>query len=649
MKGFLDRLVNVLREWVEMDEEGKEQPNHGQSSPPPNAGVRIESSSHIHSNQHIPTSSSTAGGTLVNTNAATFLLRPCLLTIYGTAIVNINELRDNDILYLSLDGPKRLPHKHTVMMLLSCMGAKMDVNGMMGPQSDRMRQWYDEDEDECDDEYEEEELLEESDQVGLMRYAALGSSTQCSHQPSIRASRMGGNGKHSRHVAASRGRSNGGSAGSNSVAASVRAVGDAAGSHHHHAHHHHHQHGAHGPLSALHCHPIRILPTDLFVSILTFMSHDELLEASLVCQSWYKVIMDDDVVWRELCANVYYEREREKRRRRALEKGGNSGSLQPNVCTTAPVSQQTDATTTATVGPSNSASANGTPSDVADSTLAGGPAGASSQLGGPLEIPLDQIREIFHNRKRPPIYKRWKTYYRYYILFAGMISWDTTQCGPSIKFKNNNRTVHREDNVSYHWQTVRGSRAISIPTEEEQKKNGIYNPNNVDDMAIYEWEIEVNRFDKTNQNGWWIVISVATEEFGWRSSSPSSLVGYDNSNGFGYATNGDCLHCYSNPSLKFKQKYTCQPIQPFVPKSFGEGDVVKVRLQFCNKLYRDLLDPKMWVGATLEFFVNGTYVGQAFRNIEGKVFPAVSVLTNQCVTLRAVDPIADEWRKVVRG
>jgi len=345
---------------------------------------------------------------------------------------------------------------------------------------------------------------------------------------------------------------------------------------------------------------------ELYLLIFSFLDHkDILMNLALVCKQWNNDYAKSELLWKELCMNVYYYREK----RRRLYTG-----FTPNVLAN-------------TAGTYNNLSDTASLKD---------------------SFSLEDLRKMFLELVKPPMeYKSWKTYFRYYILWAGALTWDTTERGPNIKFLNQNMTVMREDNITYHWQTVRATIPIHIPTEKQKMTQGgvmISSANGItDDVALYEWEIIVNKFDRSHSNGWWIVIGLETEHFPYKESTPTNLIGYDRHMGWGYACgNGDSLHCYSNTSLKNKQPYTCDPVNAWMNVPYAQGDVVRVRVKFFTKCWVDAIDPKENIGATLDYFVNGKWMGQAFRNITGTVYPAVSLLTNQSVTLRHVDPILNK-------
>lgn len=238
-------------------------------------------------------------------------------------------------------------------------------------------------------------------------------------------------------------------------------------------------------------------------------------------------------------------------------------------------------------------------------------------------------------------------------------------------------TIYRDDNITYHWQTARTNLPIRIPSEESKpvrfkskllRKHGsilkkkiesssalrslatIQNSEEddlVEDLAVFEWEIAIEQFDKSHNNGWWIVIGLETSQFHYKDSTPTNLVGYDTNMGWGYAGgNGDTLHCYSNSVLKNSQSFTCDPLEPWVNVPYKEKDVVRVRVQYSTTRSHETTganyaigDAKEHVGASVFFSLNGRTLGQAFRNLTGVVYPAVSLLTYQSVTLRHVDPI----------
>ncbi|KAL0489711.1 hypothetical protein AKO1_011425 [Acrasis kona] len=330
---------------------------------------------------------------------------------------------------------------------------------------------------------------------------------------------------------------------------------------------------------------------DIYLLIFSFLDHkDILLTIALTCRQWNNDYAKSEALWKELCMNVQYYREQ---RRRLHSSFHNAFSIVGD--TSSPVSS----------------------------------------------FSLKEIKDTYRELARPPMeYKSWKTYYRYYSHWAGALTWDTTERGPNVKFQNQNLTVYRDDNITYHWQTVRSTTPIIIPTEKQ--KTGVMSALSgvSDDIAIYEWEIVINKFDKNHSNGWWVVIGLETEHFPYKESTPTNLVGYDRHMGWGYACgNGDALHCYSNVTLKNKQPFTCDPVTAWMNVPYGQGDVIRVRVKYFTKCCVDAIDPKENIGATLDYYVNDKWMGQAFRNITGVVYPAVSLLTNQAITLRHVDPI----------
>jgi hypothetical protein len=342
---------------------------------------------------------------------------------------------------------------------------------------------------------------------------------------------------------------------------------------------------------------------ELYLLIFSFLDHKDLLHVALVCKQWNNEYAKSELLWKELCMNIYYHREKRKRMYTGFSHNMNTGF-------------------------NNLTVDNASPKD---------------------SFALEDLRKLFIELAKPPMeYKSWKTYFRYYILWAGALTWDTTERGPNIKFQNQNMTVLRDDNITYHWQTVRATIPIHVPTEKQKMTQGgvmVSSSNGAvtDDVALYEWEIVVNKFDRNHGNGWWIVIGLETEHFPYKESTPTNLIGYDRHMGWGYACgNGDSLHCYSNTTLKNKQPYTCDPVNGWMNVAYAQGDVVHVRLKFFTKCCVDAIDPKENIGATLDYFVNGKWMGQAFRNITGTVYPAVSLLTNQAVTLRHVDPILNK-------
>ncbi|EFC40372.1 predicted protein [Naegleria gruberi] len=347
---------------------------------------------------------------------------------------------------------------------------------------------------------------------------------------------------------------------------------------------------------------IRLIP-ELYYQIFSFLTHKELaLGIGLVCKEFEREFAKNEMLWKEICMNVYSYYVKRK-----YQNVTNSKSL--DKC----------------------------------------PRFFS-------QTPLNEIKKRFMTvcEKPPCYYKSWKTYYRFFINWALKLCWDTCERGNNIKFKNNNATVYREDNITYHWQTVRTNLPIRIPTEIEKRKNGymtlpLISPLDLengdvdiitDDVAILEVEIKIEKFDKTNANGWWIVIGLETETFPYKESTPTNLVGYDRHGGFGYAGgNGDNLHFYSNTHLKHKQAFTCDPVVQWNNVPFNEGDIVKARVKYYLKAFEDAVDPKNNIGATLSWYLNGKCIGECFRNITGVLYPAVSLLTNQSVTLRCVDPM----------
>ncbi|KAL9651897.1 hypothetical protein ABK040_000243 [Willaertia magna] len=346
-------------------------------------------------------------------------------------------------------------------------------------------------------------------------------------------------------------------------------------------------------------HFIRLIP-ELYFLIFSFLSHKDLcLGVGLVCKEWDREYARNDIIWKELCMNVYCYYVK----RKFYKSGTDKITKFFATCS------------------------------------------------------LNELKKKFNEacEKPPCYYKSWKTYYRYFINWSLRITWDTCERGNNIKFKNNNATIYRDDNITYHWQTIRTNIPIRIPTEQEKRKNGYMSlpvtspfetsdeePDIItDDVSIYEFEIKIEKFDRSNANGWWIVIGLETEMFPYKESTPTNLIGYDRHGGFGYGGNGDSLHFYSNTHLKHKQAFTCDPVIPWsnVTSSFNEGDIIKCRVKHYTKAFEDAIDPKNNIGATLSWFLNGKYLGQCFRNITGTLFPAVSLLTNQCVTLRNVDPM----------
>lgn len=357
---------------------------------------------------------------------------------------------------------------------------------------------------------------------------------------------------------------------------------------------------------------------ELYLLIFSFLDHrDLLLHIALVSKQWNNDYAKSELLWKELCANVYYYREK----RRRLYTG-----FSPNMLVT--------------MNSNNTAGS---------SSFTNGLSVDTTSLSLRDSFSLEELRNMFMELIKPPMeYKSWKTYYRYYILWAGALTWDTTERGPNIKFQNQNMTVLRDDNITYHWQTVRATIPIHVPTEKQKMAQGgvmvsSLNGSVTDDVALFEWEIVVNKFDRSHSNGWWIVIGLETEHFPYKESTPTNLIGYDRHMGWGYACgNGDSLHCYSNTSLKNKQPFTCDPVNAWMNVPYSQGDIVRVRLKYFTKCCVDAIDPKENIGATLDYFVNGKWMGQAFRNITGTVYPAVSLLTNQAVTLRHVDPILNK-------
>lgn len=369
---------------------------------------------------------------------------------------------------------------------------------------------------------------------------------------------------------------------------------------------------------------------ELYLHVFSFLDHRDIgLRVGLVNRYWNK-LANKNILWKNLTHSVYTAREKRRVKRLAETKQDE------------------------TTDDDNEAKPAPPPPPLQQGRIASGRSAAgaitsnnTSKRKPPaaVHIPLDKIEAVFDSLPRPPTYKSWKTFYRYYVLWSGALTWNTTERGPNIKFTNDNHSVLRNDNIHYHWQTVRGSLPIEIPTQEERRYNGV-DDGLIDDHAIYEWEIEVNRFDTTASNGWWIVFGLETDDFTYKESTPTNLIGYDLHLGYGYAAgNGDSLHCYSNHALKLKQPYTCDPVNAWVSTPFKEKDVVRARLHYGTKLVsRDSLDPAEHIGATLDFYLNGEYLGQAFRNITGRVYPALSLLPNQIVTLRHVDPIAEHYR-----
>jgi len=374
---------------------------------------------------------------------------------------------------------------------------------------------------------------------------------------------------------------------------------------------------------------------ELYLYVFSFLDHRDIgLGVSLVNRYWNK-LANKSVLWKNLTKSVYYNRIKRLSQRRLVAKVRETGKeAKP---TTPPPT-----TTTANINPQPQQQ-QPTAQMASGRSVAGAVSSNNIKKKPPPEvrIPLDKIGKVFDAMEKPPQYKSWKTFYRYYMLWSMALTWNTTERGPNIKFMNNNHTIHRDDNIHYHWQTVRGSLPIDIPTQEERRRNGI-DDGLIDDQAIYEFEIEVNRFDTTSSNGWWIVFGLEREDYTYKASTPTNLIGYDYHMGYGYAAgNGDALHCYSNPTLKLKQPYTCDPVNAWESMAFGEKDVVRARLVYGTKIHtRDTLDPAEQIGATLDFYLNGKHLGQAFRNITGRVYPALSLLPNQIVTLRHVDPIA---------
>lgn len=384
--------------------------------------------------------------------------------------------------------------------------------------------------------------------------------------------------------------------------------------------------------------------SELYLEVFSFLDHRDLcLRVSRVCRQWNRYCNDQNL-WRELCANVSYYRQK----RRMLYKHLENESA-------ADISHVSDdgSSTTAILGiAAASGDSHITQEDAHDAVASeqqqhnhedqsqyhtdNSSSGSSNSYinSSSNDITPEELRQIILQRGLPPFYRTWKAYYRNYILWSGAAIWDTTEHGPNIKFSNCNRTISRTDEVAYHWQSVKMVTPIVIPTEEQKRRNGIFS-GNPDDISIFEFEICIDRLDTSHQNGWWIVIGLETEQFRFRELSPTNLIGYDKHLGFGFAAgNGDALHCYNNQTFRDKQPFTCDPVRPWVNVPYKEGDVVRARVQYCNKIVEDVIDPKEYIGATLEFFVNDRPLGQMFRNITGTMYPAVSLLLNQQITLR---------------
>ncbi len=404
---------------------------------------------------------------------------------------------------------------------------------------------------------------------------------------------------------------------------------------------------------------------ELFYMVFSFLDHKDLGCTSALVNRQWNYYSNNQTLWKEMCANVVYWREKRRRERRLQEEEEEAliESTRAALQHLQSPSQQQTASSNATgsaqqlppqqANSVGAASSQGSSSTASSNSINNGGMSLNSsrhslELGNNSlydkwrEMPLSSIRKKYMERQTPPYFKTWKAYFRYYIQWAGALCWDTTEKGPNIKFKNGNRSVYRLDGITYHWQSVKANLGITIPSEKEKKKNGIFD-GNADDIAIHEFEIYIEKFDKSHSNGWWIVFGLETDEFSFKESTPTNLIGYDRHLGFGFAAgNGDTLHCYSNQALKNRQAFTCDPIKTWCNTPFKEGDAVRARVKYHTKVCIDSVDPKEHIGASLEFFLNGKYLGQSFRNITGTVYPAISILPNQTIQLRNVDPILQE-------
>ncbi|KAK5583014.1 hypothetical protein RB653_004604 [Dictyostelium firmibasis] len=175
-----------------------------------------------------------------------------------------------------------------------------------------------------------------------------------------------------------------------------------------------------------------------------------------------------------------------------------------------------------------------------------------------------------------PYYSIWKDYYKAFKTYKGV--WDSSKKG-KIFITNNNRTITHAGDYLGSYQSIRGTEPIS--------------------SGIVYWEFYINTLN-ANQTGFHLVVGVVPESFSiWQTYLTSN-------GGWGYLADGRKANNSGN-GVTFA---SC----------FVQESTIGCLLDMNKK--------------TLSFYLNGVFQGVAFDNIEGTVYPGVSLLTGgQSVSL----------------
>ncbi|KAF2073952.1 hypothetical protein CYY_004739 [Polysphondylium violaceum] len=172
-------------------------------------------------------------------------------------------------------------------------------------------------------------------------------------------------------------------------------------------------------------------------------------------------------------------------------------------------------------------------------------------------------------KKSKSLYSDWKTFYRSFNIYKG--SWDSNKMGKMILSNNKKSITHAGDYLG-SYQSARGTLPI---------KSGL----------TY-WEFQVNCLN-ANQTGFHLVIGLVPESFSiWQTYLTSN-------GGWGYLADGRKAYNSGN-GVSYAQ-------------GFAQGSVVGVLVDMNLK--------------TMTFYHNGKCQGVAFTNVEGTVYPGVSLLT----------------------
>ncbi|EGC38162.1 hypothetical protein DICPUDRAFT_91478 [Dictyostelium purpureum] len=168
-----------------------------------------------------------------------------------------------------------------------------------------------------------------------------------------------------------------------------------------------------------------------------------------------------------------------------------------------------------------------------------------------------------------PYFPLWKTYFKSFQIYKGI--WDSNKKG-KIFITNNYKTITHAGDYLGSYQSARGSEPIV--------------------SGIVYWEFYINTLS-SNQTGFHLVVGVVPESFViWQTYLTSN-------GGWGYLADGRKANNSGN-GVTYAQ-------------SFCQGSTIGVLVDMNQK--------------TISYFHNGVYQGVAFNNIDGPVYPGVSLLT----------------------